>query len=160
MVCSFWSSFCCHGTIFALNFSMFKSSVIIFQTVLFHDQLTCDHLNSQLMITIHHLPYPLDVDLSPACWRPPTLFMPLFKPLVPLKNTCVQYSVIFIHLLKHFKCLWWNFTQLEQRFQVYLLLYVYRSIFSVIVGQPAKEVYTKAYEIYSEDFILVDNTIC
>ena len=42
-----------------------KSSEIIFQTVLFHVQLSCDHLNSQLKIATHHLSYPLDIDLCP-----------------------------------------------------------------------------------------------
>ena len=36
-------------------------------TVFFHVQLTCDHLNSQLMIATHQLPYPLKINLSPAC---------------------------------------------------------------------------------------------
>ena len=35
--------------------------------VLFHVWLTCNHSNSQLRIATHYLPYPLNVDLSPAC---------------------------------------------------------------------------------------------
>ena len=39
-------------------------------TLLFLIRLTCDHSKSQLMIATYHLPYALNVDLSPACWRP------------------------------------------------------------------------------------------
>ena len=99
---SFWSSF---------------SSLCdnLLKTVLFHVQLTCDHSNSQLTITTHHLPYPLDVDHSPTCWRPPAprvifhFLVTLFEPLIWLKISSAQHGVISIHLLKHFKCFWWSF---------------------------------------------------
>ena len=87
----------------------------LLKIVLFRVQLTCNHSNSQLMITTHHLPYPLDPDFSPACWRFPApevifhLFTALFESLAPHKNTCTQYGAISIHLLKHFKqfkCVW------------------------------------------------------
>ena len=65
-----------------------------------------------------HLPYPLDVDLSPAYWKPPArgvifhLFEILFELLVPLKNMCVWHGVItevlqvlvsFSHRTKNFR---------------------------------------------------------
>ena len=93
-------------------------------TVFLNVQLTFNHLNNQPIIATHHLPYSL-VDLSPTCWRPPApwiifhLFVPLIEPLVPLKNTCAQYGVISIHLLKDFKCLWGSFLQLDLKYQVY-----------------------------------------
>ena len=50
---------------------MTKSSLIItHNTFLFHNHLTCYHLSSQMTVATHHLSYPLDVDLSPACWMP------------------------------------------------------------------------------------------
>ena len=116
--CSFWSSFNNLGTIFVQTFCMPKSLVIIFQIRSFF-------ISSWLQLFIqstndHHKPPALAAqhDLSRVCWRPLTpavffhLLAPLFKRLVPLKNRCV-YSVISIYLLKHFKCLWWNFFLLD-----------------------------------------------
>ena len=62
----------------------------ILNPVLSHIQLTCYHCQST--IATHHLPYPLDVDLNPACWKPPDpkvifyLIETQFEPLVPLKK--------------------------------------------------------------------------
>ena len=86
-------------------------------TVLFRVQLSCDHSNSQLTITTHHLPYQLDINLGPASWRslaPGVIFhllMTLFEFLVPLKIICAQHAVISINLLKHFKYLRRSFPQ-------------------------------------------------
>ena len=74
-----WHHFCAdfvHAQIFGDN---------IPNTVLCQVQLTCDLLNSQPTIATHHLPYPLDVDLSPACWRPPTPGV-IFHLLAPLSH--------------------------------------------------------------------------
>ena len=68
--------------------------VIIFQTLLFHVQLTCHHLKSQPMIATHH---------SPACWRSPTtriishLLVLLFKPLVPTQKHV--HNICYLHTL-------------------------------------------------------------
>ena len=65
-------------------------------TVLFHVQLTCDHLNCQSTISTHHLPYPLDFGFYPSCWTPPApgvifhLFA-IFEPIVPLENKCTRH---------------------------------------------------------------------
>ena len=64
-------------------------------------------------------PKPLDVIISPTCWRPlasGVIFLhlePIFEHLVPLKNTCSSHGVISIHLLKHFKCWQRSFLQLD-----------------------------------------------
>ena len=65
----FWSSFSILNAISTQTFRMLISSEIIFQT-LFHVQLTCDDSNSQPTYTTHDQVYPLDIDLSPACWWP------------------------------------------------------------------------------------------
>ena len=91
-----------HGTIFA-HAQIF--GVNLPNTVLFHVQQACHHLNSQPPITTHNLLYLLDVRLSSARWRLPFpgvifhLLAPLFEPLVPLKSTCSWHCVISIHLL-------------------------------------------------------------
>ena len=78
-------------------------------TVSFPVQLTCDQWNSQTTITTNRLDFKLEVDLSPAYWRPPASgvifhhLLTLFKPLVLLKDTRGQHCVIFVYLLKHFK---------------------------------------------------------
>ena len=72
----------------------------------------CDLSNSQLMLAIHCLPYPPNIDSSPARLKlpPPPLLVPPFTVsqsflnLVTLKNTCARY-VISIRSLKHFECL-------------------------------------------------------
>ena len=112
----YWDFFFKHAEIFMDN---------LLNTVLFHVQLTCDYLKV-------NLPYPLDLDLSPFCLRPYVigvifhLLTPLFESLVSLKNTCVWHGVISIHLMKHFKCLWRSFFQLDQKFQAYLFFNAYR----------------------------------
>ena len=106
-------------------------------SVLFHDQITCDNSNSQLTIATHQLPYPLDTDLNFACWKPSAsgvIFQPLatlFEPFVPLKNLCMQHSVFTIHSLKHFKCLWGSFPQLDKKFHISSFLGVYHLFLSV-----------------------------
>ena len=91
--------------------------------VLFHVQLTCDHSNRQPTIATHLLSYPLVVNLSPACGRPRALID--LSPRDDLWSFCATQKLvcmtcfIFIHLLKHFKCLWWNFSQPDKIFQVY-----------------------------------------
>ena len=69
---------------------------------LFHVQLICIHLNSQATIANHHLSYVVDVDFSPACWRPRApgvichLLAPLFQPLVPFKTrVCVMMLSLY-----------------------------------------------------------------
>ena len=100
---SFWSSFSILGTNFLQTFSMPKSSMIIFQTL--------SSFMSSLLVIIQtvnwQLPYPLDIDSSPTCWMPPTSGV-IFEPLV-------HDSIISIHLLKHFKCLWWSFPQPDKK---------------------------------------------
>ena len=104
--------------------------------ILFHVLVVCDYSNCQPTITTYHMPYPFDVDLSSACWKPSApwvifhLLATLFEPLVPLKNACVRH-VFFIHFLKHFNCLWRNFTQLDQNFHLYTLPRVHRSFLGV-----------------------------
>ena len=72
----------------------------------------------------------------PACWRSPDLrvvfhhLAPLFEPLEPLENTSAWYSIMSIHLLKHFECLRRRFPRPGQKFQVYSLLCIHRSFFS------------------------------
>ena len=69
----------------------------LLNTVFFHVQPTCDHSNSQPTIATNDLPYLLDIELSPAGWKPPTSevifhhLAPLFKPIVPLKTTCITW---------------------------------------------------------------------
>ena len=136
----FWSSFSSFGTIFAQTFCMPKSLVIIFQMLSFF--ISSWLVIVQPAIATQHLPYPVDIDLSPTywrlistvCWRLPTsgiiftLLTPLFKCLVQFKIMCTQCGVIFICLLKHFKCLWLCFPQ--HKFQVYLWLGGHCSFFS------------------------------
>ena len=82
----------------------------LLNTVLFHVYLSCDNSKSQVIITIHHVLYPLVIDFSPAYWKPPTsgalfhLLTPLFESSVSLNNTCAWNGLISIHSLKHFKC--------------------------------------------------------
>ena len=89
-----WHNFCTdfqHAQIFRDNLA---------SNVLFHVMITSNHMKSQLIFTACHLPYPLDIDFSPAGWRCPTprvifhLLVPLFEPLVLLK-ICTQYSGIW-----------------------------------------------------------------
>ena len=90
----------------------------LLNTIPFHVQLTCDHSNSQLMITTHHLLFQHNVDYSCACWSP-CIFLWITR---ALKNTWTREGVICLYLKKHFKCLWWNFPQLDHIYQVYSLL--------------------------------------
>ena len=97
------------------NWGMLKSSGIIVQTLTFFISVIITHL----------LPYPIDVDRSPAYWRPPTsrfifhLRATPFQPFVPLANTFPRHCVISIRLQKCFKWLWSNFPQPNQNFHVY-----------------------------------------
>ena len=99
--------------------------------VLFYVRVTCDPSNSQPMITIHHLPYSLDIELNPACWRtsaPRVIFhllVTLFEPLEPLKNVCT--TCCYLHTLAGE-----SFRQPDQKFQIYLLLDVHRFSCSVL----------------------------
>ena len=46
--------------------------MIIFQILyIFHGQLIYDHSNNQPMVTTHLWLSPLDLDLTPACGKPP-----------------------------------------------------------------------------------------
>ena len=95
-------------------------------TVRFYVQQTFNHLNSQQMITTHHLSYPLNIDLNPAYWGSPApvvvfhLVLTLFESFLTLKNTFVRFGVIFIDLPKCLKC--WYFSRPSPKFQVYLFL--------------------------------------
>ena len=82
-----------HAQIFSDNFP---------NTVLFYVQLTCDHVNCQLMIATYHPSYLLNIDLSPVCWKlpvPEIIFhlVDFFEPLVPFKNMCT-YMVLFSYI--------------------------------------------------------------
>ena len=113
-----------HSQIFGDNFPV---------AVIFPVQLTCDHLDCQPMIPISHQPYPLNVDLSSACWRPPVRgvffhhLAPFFKPLLPLKNVYARHS-----LSPYFCCSLLTdcdgvFVKQDQQFLVHLLLSVHCS---------------------------------
>ena len=86
MWCYFWSLFSSLGIIFAQTFCIPKYSVIIF---LFHVQLICSYSDRKLIITTHHIPYPLDAGLKVACWRPftPGVIFPHFVSLFKLDAT-------------------------------------------------------------------------
>ena len=100
---SFWSSFSSLGTIFVPFSHVHILGDNLPYTDLSHVQLTCDYLNSQPTITIHHLPYSVDLDLSPVCRRPPAsgvifhLLIPLIESLVPLKNICSSWCYLHTH---------------------------------------------------------------
>ena len=82
-----------------------KSSVIFFQTLSFFK------FNSQPMIATNHLLYSLDVDFSPACWRP-------LPPLLESSFTSLRPSLNLLYYFKKtlFVCLvgWvlWHYQQL------------------------------------------------
>ena len=86
---------------------------------------TCDHSSRQPIVATNHVAYTHDLYLSTSCWRPSALgvifqlLAPFIEPLVSLKNTCVWNTVIRIHLLQHFKCLGWSFSQSDQNFKIY-----------------------------------------
>ena len=81
---------------------------LLFRHALFHVSLTCSHSYTQPIIVTHHLAYPLDVYISPACWKPPAPIVifhhltPFFEPLLPLKNTCVWHSFISTNIAETF----------------------------------------------------------
>ena len=89
----------------------------------FHDQLTCDHSNSQPTIATNYLHYSLNVDFRPACWRPPApgvifhLLTLLFGILMPLKNIYARPDVISIYLVKYFKFLLRSFPNWTKYFR-------------------------------------------
>ena len=87
---------------------------------LFRVQVACDHSNSQLTIALTARRWPQSCLLRASSYLsrflPPHTF---FESLVPLRNMCAWNWVISIHLLKHFKCLWWSFSQVDQKFLVY-----------------------------------------
>ena len=55
------------------------------KTALLHVQLTCTHLSSQPTIATRWLCYPLNVNFSTACWRPPAPTV-IFHPPSPFLN--------------------------------------------------------------------------
>ena len=77
---------------------LFRHAQIFCDNLLNIVQLTCDLLNSQLMIAIQQLLFLLDIALSLTCWRPPApgVFFHL-----RLNLSCYLYT-----FLKYFKCLW------------------------------------------------------
>ena len=88
-----------HAQIFSDNFPNF---------VLFYVQLIYDHSNSQTMFATHNLSYLPNINLSPACWRPPApriifhLLAPFFESLKPLKNSDAQHAKVFHILVMEF----------------------------------------------------------
>ena len=98
------------------GWSAYQVPLIFWHAQIFGDNLSNTFPFSYSAITTYHLPYLFDFDLSPASWKPPVfevifhLLTTLPEPLVPIKNTCVRHGVIPIHLLKHFSCLWRNFS--------------------------------------------------
>ena len=142
-----WHHFCgdfVHAQIFGDNLP---------NTVLCQVQLTCDLSNSQPIIATHHLPYPLDVDLSPACWRPPAsgvifhLLAPLFDLLCHSK-TCVCNMVLS-------PCTCWSissacdgvFPNCTRYFRfIHCLVFILRSSVLIAKGPEKEEVQTKACE--------------
>ena len=130
-----------------------------------------DHLSSQSTIASYHTPYPLDVDLSPVCWRPPTPGMILlfittpFEPLVALKNKYARHGVIFMPLLRHFKCMWWSFSPKEFRFMPSSVLVIGHSENRGSVNKSMWKNWMAAKKakltvIDSLDIMLDDNIIC
>ena len=90
-------------------------------------------VNSQPIIATRHLPTLLDVDLSPACWKPPHsqshLSLP-HDPLVPLKNTRVRNMVLSLCTCWSISSACDSFPQPDQKFQFYLFLGVHHLYFS------------------------------
>ena len=79
---------------------MSKSLVITFQTQLFFISSWFAIIRTVIRIVTYQLPYSLDIDLSSACWRPPTTkvifqsLIPLFKTLVPQKKARIRVMML------------------------------------------------------------------
>ncbi len=74
-------------------------------TFLFHVLLIGDHLNSQRTIATKHLPYPLNVDFSPACWKP-TFLESTFH--FPRSSLNLYYSKAREHDIVLFSYICWS----------------------------------------------------
>ena len=129
MWCSFWSSVSTLGINFMQTSYMLKSLVIIFQILFISNWLASIWtVNWPLTYTIcltHILCWPV---LLKRLTTPEIIFSlltSLFELFAPLRNVCITYGVISIHLLKHFKCLWSSFPRPDKKFQVYSLLSVH-----------------------------------
>ena len=76
-----------------------------------------------------HLPYWLNLDLSPTCWRPPAPGI-IFHLLHPSLNLLHRSKTHVQNMLSSYTCLsissvCVSFPQLDQRFQAYSLLCVH-----------------------------------
>ena len=122
-----------------------KSLVIIFKTLPFFMSSWLGIIQTVSQWLPHTTCFTCLILMSVLLIEGLPLLTTLFELLIPLKNKCAWHSVTFIHLLKHFKCLWWCFFQLDQIFRC-----IYCSVFVVcssvlIAEQPEKEeMYTKA----------------
>ena len=106
-----------------------QNLMIIFEKItLFEVQLSCNLLNSQLMIPTCHLTYLMLASVLLVEGLPTRGV--IFFLLMTL------FDVIPIYLLKHFKCLRPSFQQLDQKFQVYSST-IHSSVF--IAEQPKKD---------------------
>ena len=89
-----------------------KSSVIIFQTLLFFFSCPSDYLNSQLMIFTYLTRLTLISALLAECLPlPESSFNSscLSLNLLCLSKTCAQQGIISIHLMKYSKYFQWSF---------------------------------------------------
>ena len=77
-----------------------------------HCSFSCSvELGSSYRLITLQLSYSLKIDRCLAGWRSSahgiifSFYFPIFEILLSLQNTGAWYGVVFIHLLKHFKCL-------------------------------------------------------
>ena len=99
----------------ARNYRMLSPfSLVTFQTCpdlrqlsfkqIFYAHPTCSHSKYRPTIATHQLPYPFDVDLSPACWRP-FAFESYFTPSLNLlghSKACVRDMVSSPYTFREF----------------------------------------------------------